>query len=76
LVSRRLSGVGKTASRCVVAWLAAFGFPAAGLCLLEVAAGFFFAVVEVDVELDVCAHTAGISTSQIPTAALKFILIY
>jgi len=77
LVSLRLSGVGRTAAWCVVVVLAAFGFPAAGLGLVEVVAGFFGAAVEVVAELGVCAQTAGVSSSQIPTAAaLSFILIY
>jgi len=71
-----------------VDWVAAFGFPAAGLGLVEVAGGFFGVVVEVVVELGVCARlpqqSAGVSTSHIPAAALrlsfavalKFILIY
>ena len=83
LVNRRLSGVGRTAARCVVGWVAAFGFPAAGLGWVEVIAGFFGVVVEVAVELVVCAHTAGVSARHIPTAATlsfavapNFILIY
>jgi hypothetical protein len=75
LVSRRLSGVGRTVAWCVVIWLAAFGFPAAGLGLLEVVAGFAGVVDEVVVELvvdpDVCAHAPGVSTSQIPAAAAR-----
>jgi len=84
LLNRRLSGVGRTAAWCVVGLVADFGFPAAGLGLVEVAAGFFGVVVVAGVELGVCAHRTGVSTSHIPAAAfrlsfvvaLKFILIY
>jgi len=56
-----------------VAWLAAFGFPAAGLGLLEAVAGFVGVVDEVVVEVDVCAHPASTNTSHAVPARLSFV---